>query len=90
MLTAAPSAWTANMVQLFTEAPSISTVQAPQWLVSQPMCAPVRFISSRRKWISSVRGSTKRWTFLPLTVSVTGIVSISLILRLPSPGWRPS
>ena len=34
----APSACTANMVQDFTDLPSRSTVQAPQWLVSQPIC----------------------------------------------------
>ncbi len=38
----APSACTANMVQDFTDWPSRSTVQAPQWLVSQPICVPVR------------------------------------------------
>ena len=39
----APFACTANMVQDFTDLPSRSTVQAPQWLVSQPICGPVRF-----------------------------------------------
>ena len=68
--TSPPSAWTANTVQLLTERPSRSTVQAPQWLVSQPMCAPVRPISSRRKWISSMRGSTSASTALPFTVSL--------------------
>ena len=75
----APFAWAANNVQDFTDMPFISTVQAPQCEVSQPICGPVRFSSSRRKWISRVRGSTKRCTFLPLTVTVTGICSISLI-----------
>ena len=37
-----PSACTANIVQLFTGAPSNSTVQAPQWVVSQPTWVPVR------------------------------------------------
>ena len=67
---ALPSACTANSVQLLTERPSRSTVQAPQWLVSQPMCAPVSPISSRRKWISSMRGSTSASTALPLIVSL--------------------
>jgi hypothetical protein len=29
------------MVQDFTDMPSISTVQAPQWVVSQPIWVPV-------------------------------------------------
>ena len=36
-----PWACTANMVQLFTDMPSRSTVQAPQWVVSQPIWVPV-------------------------------------------------
>ena len=36
VVTSAPSAWTARQVQDFTVAPSISTTQAPHWLVSQP------------------------------------------------------
>ena len=36
--TSAPSHCTARWVQLLTDLPSMSTVQAPQWLVSQPMC----------------------------------------------------
>src|SRR5215831_12095486 len=67
--TSEPLACTANMVQLFTDLPSRSTVQAPQWLVSQPTCGPVRLSCSRRKWISSVRGSTSASTLLPFTVS---------------------
>ena len=42
-----PSACTASTVQLFTALPSMSTVQAPHWLVSQPMWVPVRLRSSR-------------------------------------------
>jgi len=38
--------------------PSIRTVQAPHWLVSQPTWVPVSPSSSRRKWTSSIRGST--------------------------------
>lgn len=38
----APSAWTANTVQDLTACPFITIVQAPHWLVSQPMCVPVR------------------------------------------------
>ena len=36
-----PLACTANMVQDFTDMPSISIVQAPQWVVSQPIWVPV-------------------------------------------------
>ena len=39
--TSAPEAWTAKIVQDFTDLPSISTVQAPQCDVSQPICGPV-------------------------------------------------
>src|ERR1700735_4476030 len=63
----APFACTANTVQDLTELPSRSTVQAPQWLVSQPICGPVRLSCSRRKWISKVRGSTSDSTVLPFT-----------------------
>ena len=33
-------------------------MHAPHWLVSQPMWVPVSFSSSRKKWTSSVRGSS--------------------------------
>src|SRR3954470_13172859 len=66
------------MVQDFTDLPSRSTVQAPQWLVSQPICGPVRLSCSRRKWISSVRGSTSASTFAPFTVSETWDFVMSL------------
>src|ERR1700694_2520832 len=36
-----PSAWTANIVQLFTALPSTRIVQAPHWLVSHPTWVPV-------------------------------------------------
>ena len=42
VVTLAPSAWTASMVQDFTDLPSTWTTQAPHWLVSQPTCVPVR------------------------------------------------
>src|SRR5262249_1227235 len=67
----APFACTANTVQDFTDLPSRSTVHAPQWLVSQPIWGPVRCSCSRRKWMSSVRGSTSSSTFLPFTVIET-------------------
>ena len=46
VVTLAPSAWTASIVQLFTARPSTWTVHAPHWLVSQPTCVPVRPRSS--------------------------------------------
>ena len=73
----APSAWTANRVQLFTDLPSMSTVHAPQWVVSQPMCEPVRLRSSRRWWMSSVRGSTRPSTSLPFTVILMWVFAMA-------------
>ena len=77
----APSACTANMVQDFTDLPSRSTVQAPQWLVSQPICGPVRLSCSRRKWISRVRGSTSASTASPFTVMETWVFAMVSLLR---------
>ena len=67
----APFACTANTVHDFTDLPSRSTVQAPQWLVSQPICGPVMFCSSRKKWMSKVRGSTNASMVLPFTFMET-------------------
>src|SRR4029078_13322335 len=44
-----PLACTANMVHDFTDMPSISTVQAPQWVVSHPIWVPVIARFSRMK-----------------------------------------
>ncbi len=44
----APSAWTANTVQLFTLAPPSRTVQAPQLEVSHPTGVPTLPSRSRR------------------------------------------
>jgi hypothetical protein len=66
-----PWACTANMVQDFTDMPSISTVQAPQWVVSQPIWVPVICRFSRMKCTSSVRGSTRPSTSAPFTFMVT-------------------
>ena len=71
-----PSACTANMVQDFTDMPSISTVQAPQWVVSQPIWVPVSERFSRMKWTSSVRGSTRPSTSAPFTFMVTWVFAI--------------
>jgi hypothetical protein len=56
-----PSAMTASTVQDLTGVSSSQTTQAPQLDVSQPQCEPVSPRSSRKKWISSSRGSTTRW-----------------------------
>src|SRR5262245_26326027 len=66
-----PSACCASMVQLFTARPSRRTVHAPHWLVSQPMCVPVRPSPSRSAWTRSVRPSTSSLRSSPLTTSVT-------------------
>ena len=55
-----PSAMTASTVQDLTGVSSSHTTQAPQLDVSQPQCEPVSLSSSRRKWMSSSRGSTTR------------------------------
>ncbi len=66
-----PLACTANMVQDFTDMPSRSTVQAPQWVVSQPIWVPVSCRFSRMKCTRSVRGSTRPSTSAPFTFMVT-------------------
>src|SRR5687768_7944440 len=71
VVTAAPSAWTAKIVQDLALRPSTRTVHAPHWLVSQPTCVPVRLSCSRRKCTSSMRGSTFAVRTLPLTVMET-------------------
>src|SRR5258708_7739536 len=63
-----PSACTANIVQDFTARPFISTVHAPQYVVSQPTCVPVRSQPSRRNSTSNMRGSTSRAYDLPFTL----------------------
>jgi hypothetical protein len=60
VVTRRPSAMTASTVQDLTGVSSSHTTQAPQLDVSQPQCEPVSPRSSRRKWISSSRGSTTR------------------------------
>src|SRR6202158_488753 len=73
VVTSRPCAWTANTVQDFTGRPSRSTVQAPQWLVSQPMWVPVRRRFSRIRCTSRRRGSTSASCFSPLTATLTSI-----------------
>src|SRR4030095_7132404 len=56
--------------------PSMSTVQAPHWLVSQPTCAPGRLSCSRRKCTRSVRGSTCALRVFPFTVIEIGTMRV--------------
>jgi CO/xanthine dehydrogenase Mo-binding subunit len=67
-----------------------ATSQAPHWLVSQPMCVPVRPRLSRKKLTSSSRGSTSAAYSTPLTFSLTAtrlgaaiiVAIVSALLRL--------
>src|SRR3974390_2203109 len=79
-----PCACTANTVQLFTDMPSRSTVQAPQWVVSQPTWVPVSERFSRRECTSSVRGSTRPSTSAPFTFMVTWVFAIFVPLSFRS------
>src|SRR3989454_960006 len=69
--TSRPSAWTARIVQDFTALPSRRIVHAPQFVVSQPMCVPVKLRFSRRKCTSRVRVSTVADRRAPFTVTWT-------------------
>src|SRR5258708_38654140 len=63
--------------------------QGAHWLVSQPICVPVRLSFSRKKCTSSVRGSTNSSILRPLTVIVTICLLIaSLPLRVSSTARR--
>src|SRR4051812_43034357 len=87
--TDAPSAITASTVQDFTGTPSRRTTQAPQFVVSQPQCVPVRPSSSRRRWVSSSRGSMSRVYCPPLTrtvISMSGLPSGACRGTLQRPG----
>src|SRR6266446_999204 len=81
-----PSACTANIVQDFTARPFISTVHAPQYVVSQPTCVPVRSQASRRNSTSNMRGSTSRAYDLPFTLmwTLTAILFTVAIAGIPS------
>jgi hypothetical protein len=52
----------------FALRPSISTVQAPHWLVSQPMWVPVRLRCSRKKCAKQQARLDVCLAHLPLTV----------------------
>jgi hypothetical protein len=71
VVTRLPSVIAASTVQDFTGISSSHTTQAPQLEVSQPQCEPVRPSSSRRKWMSSSRGSIVAEYSVPLTVRVS-------------------
>src|SRR5438105_4225374 len=66
------------MVQDFTGTPSASTVQAPQWVVSHPICVPVSRRVSRRKCTRRGRGSTSAVCLAPLTGTVVGGLALEL------------
>src|ERR1700674_4081498 len=71
VVTSAPSACQANMVQDLRALPSTCTTQHPHCEVSQPTCVPVRRRFSRKYCTSRVRGSTSAETALPFTVIAT-------------------
>src|SRR5581483_454567 len=71
----APSACTASTVHDFTVAPFISTVHAPQSVVSHPTCVPVRSSPSRSISTKSVLASTAIAYGLPFTVRLIGTFS---------------
>src|SRR5438093_5450484 len=73
-----PSVWTVKSVQDLIGLPSKSTVHAPQWVVSHPMCVPVNRKTSRRKWTKSSRGSTSASRAMPLTVTRIRCVAMPL------------
>src|SRR3954454_5674322 len=79
--TSAPSAWTASIVQDLALRPSTWTVQAPQLLVSQPICVPVSPKTSRSTWTRRRRGSTSASRASPLTVMETCWVVIGASSR---------
>src|SRR5215471_202891 len=80
-----PSAMAASTVHDFTGSSSSQTTQAPQLEVSQPQCEPVRPSWSRRKWISSSRGSTSWVKAVPLTVTVICTSGVSAAGAVPGP-----
>ncbi len=94
VVTRCPSAMTASTVQDLTGVSFSQTTQAPQLDVSQPQCEPVSPRWSRRKWMSSRRGSTARVWSVALTVTVIFIERRSLPSgagpggrRRAAPGW---
>src|SRR4051794_25365833 len=72
-----PSSIGATMVQLLTASPLNSTVQAPHWLVSQPIWVPVRSRVSRSRSATRVAGSMSTSCARPLSVKLTLMVVTS-------------
>ena len=79
--TVRPSAIGVSTVHDFTGLPLSQTMQVPQFDVSQPQWLPVRPSSSRRKWMSSSRGSTSLVYSVPLSVTVTRIGQLPYAAR---------
>src|SRR6516162_6305962 len=79
-----PSACGANIVHDLTVLPSRTTVQAPQWLVSQPTWVPVSPKTSRMKCTSRRRGSTSACRSRPLTLTPTNCFFAMPVLRKKS------
>src|ERR1700704_3567979 len=77
----APSACTASTVQDLTGWPSRCTVQAPQWLVSQPTWVPVIRNTSRIRCTSKRRDSTSASRNAPLMVTLILCIPLSLPSR---------
>src|SRR5438105_2197962 len=72
---APPSSIGTSMVQLLMASPLNNTVHAPHWLVSHPICVPVRFSVSRSRSATSVAGSTSTLWDRPLSVKLTIMVT---------------
>src|SRR5437870_5045313 len=83
VVTACPSAWTANMRHERTASPSSSTVHAPHTPCSHPTCVPVRPSSLRRKSDSNSRGSTVRSYRAPLTVTTNVVLKVRYVTPWP-------
>ena len=73
VVTAAPSACTANSRHERTASPSSSTVHAPHTPCSHARCVPVSPQSSRRNSASVCAASTSRCAAAPLTVTVISV-----------------
>src|ERR1700757_2184985 len=69
-------------MQDFTGVPFHITVHAPHLPTTHPKCVPVRRRVSRRKWASSVRGSTSPEHGFPFTVREI-VLSTSRLRRVP-------
>ena len=77
VVTSAPSAWTASVVQDFTAVPFRWMTHAPHWLVSQPTWVPVSPRWVRSISTSKVRASTSAETSLPFTFNETVGIRLS-------------